>query len=127
MEHIAAAATGKSIGTIEGEGPFGSIGKSVSGTSALVSVTGAISAIIGFMTVCAAIWFLFQFVIGGFSWITAGGDKTKLNEARDRITNAFIGLIIVVAGWGILALASQFFGWDLTLGNPGEIIEKIKF
>lgn len=113
----------------EGLGPFGTIGQSISpgsGSEALERVTGAISAIIGFMTVCAAIWFLFQFVIGGISWISAGGDKTKLQQARDRITNACIGLIIVVAGWAILALAGQFFGWSEIL-LPSTIIDKMRF
>lgn len=118
------------LGNIGGEGlgPFGNIGKGLSGTgvgggtTALEKVTGAISSVIGIMTVAAGIWFLFQFLIGGFFWMSSGGDKAKLHEARERITNAFIGLLIVVAGWSILALAGQFFGYDIVIGNPAEII-----
>ncbi|MBI4062644.1 hypothetical protein HY410_01865 [Candidatus Gottesmanbacteria bacterium] len=117
------------LGTIGGEGfgPFGNIeglsGTGVGGgTTALIKVTGAISSVIGIMTVAAGIWFLFQFLIGGFFWMSSAGDKTKLHEARERITNAFVGLLIVVAGWSILALAGQFFGFDIVIGNPAEII-----
>jgi hypothetical protein len=56
----------------------------------------------------------FLFVImGGFTWITAGGDKTKLEKARDEITHAIIGLIVVGASYAIALLISNFFGLDL--------------
>lgn len=106
-----------------GLGPFG-IG-SFTGTSAMTKLTGAISAIIGFLTIVAAIWFLIQVLLGGISWITAGGDKAKLTEAREKITNAFIGLIIVVASWAVLALVGQFFGWTTILSpDVSKIIFK---
>lgn len=113
-------------GTIGGKGlgPFGE--KSFTGESALVSITSAVSSIIGVMTVAAAIWFIFQFLIGGFYWITSGGDKQKLHEARERITNAFIGLIIVIAGWAVLALAGQFFGYDIVIKDPGTVIKQLQ-
>ena len=112
------------LGTIGGEGlgPFGNI--QFNGVTALTAVVDTISSIIGIMTVAASIWFLLQFVIGGFFWITSGGDKTKLHEARERITNAFIGLIIVVAGWAILSLAGQFFGYNILI-DPKEVIEQL--
>lgn len=121
------AADPANLGTIGGEGlgPFGK--QQFIGQSSLEAVTRAISGIIGFMTVAAAIWFFFQLIIGGIGWMTAAGEKNKLNEARDRITNAFIGLIIVVAGWAILSLAGQFFGWDITLSNTKTILDQIKF
>ncbi|MBI5614570.1 hypothetical protein HY947_06605 [Candidatus Gottesmanbacteria bacterium] len=114
-----------------GLGPWGDIGKSIGrgdvagGTTALVAVTKSLSSIIGFMTIAAGVWFIFQFIIGGFYWITSGGDKNKLHEARERITNAAIGLLIVVAGWAILSLASLFTGVDLIISNPGKIIEQL--
>jgi hypothetical protein len=49
----------------------------------------------------AALFFFIQFIIGGFSWIAAGGDQKALDSARSRLTNAVIGLLIVVAAFGI--------------------------
>lgn len=114
------------LGTISGDalGPFGNIDIS-SPKAGLAGVTGTVSAIIGVMTAGAVIWFLIQFLVGGLFWITSAGDKAKLHEARERITNAFIGLLIVVIGWGILALAGQFLGFEEIL-LPESIIEKIK-
>jgi len=121
MEKILAAGT--PLGNIGGEG----LGPFANKTgNPIQSITSAISGVIGFLTVLAVIWFLIQFLIGGISWISSAGDKTKLTEARDRLSNAFIGLLVVVAGWAILALAGQFFGWSDIL-NPTGMLEKIKF
>ncbi|KKR02827.1 MAG: hypothetical protein UT26_C0018G0007 [Microgenomates group bacterium GW2011_GWC1_39_12] len=108
----------------EGLGPFGNT--TFTPTSAMDKLTGALSAVIGLMTIVAAFWFFITFITGGISWITAGGDKTKLTQARDKLTNAFVGLVIVVAGWAVLALAGQFFGWESIL-LPSSVIEKIRF
>lgn len=119
------AQNAENLGPIGGEG-LGTLGKTPYGTggeTALAKVTGTVSAVIGFMTVAAAVWFFIMFTIGGFHWITSGGDKTKLHEARERITNAFIGLLIVIAGWSILALAGQFFGYDIVVSSPGDVID----
>ncbi|MFZ5845725.1 MAG: hypothetical protein ACOY0S_04705 [Patescibacteria group bacterium] len=109
----------------EGLGPFAKA--DFTPTGSLQAITRAISSVIGIMTIAAAIWFIFQFTIGGFSWITAGGDKGKLEEAQRRLNNAFIGLVVVVAGWAILALAGQFFGYDIIISDPGRLIEQLRF
>lgn len=63
--------------------------------------------------------FIFSFILaffflltGGISWITAGGDKGQLETARNKITHALVGLIIVGAGWAIFTLVGQFLGLD---------------
>jgi len=121
MEKIFAAGT--SLGNIGGEG-LGPFAKNTSNPAQ--TLTTAISGIIGFLTILATIWFLIQFLLGGIAWISAAGDKNKLTEARDKLSNAFIGLIIVVAGWAVLAIAGQFFGWTDIL-SPASLLEKIKF
>lgn len=113
------------LGTIGGPGlgPFGQIQQDAE--AGLLGITKIVSSIIGIITIAAGIWFIFQFLVGGFNWITSGGDKSKLQQARDRLTNAFIGLIIVVGGWAILALADQFFGTDFLLREPGTLIQNL--
>ena len=39
---------------------------------------------------------------GGIEWITSGGDKSKTEKARDKITQAVIGLVILVSAVAIL-------------------------
>ena len=51
---------------------------------------------------------------GGITWIMAGGDKGKLEEARAKITNGIIGLAVVASSWAIYLLVDYFFGIGLT-------------
>jgi len=119
-----------SLGTIggngEGLGPFGNILSK--GDPALAGVTGVVdtvSSIIGVMTTAAAIWFLLNVLFGGYEWMSAGGDTKKIETARSRITNAFIGIVIVVGSWSLLAVTGQFLGFD-TLVNPATFIKNVK-
>jgi|GEM_PF-2416533 len=47
-------------------------------------------------------------VWSGFLFVTAGGDKTKINTARKTLTTTILGLAIVVGAW-ILAVAFNEF------------------
>ena len=111
-----------SLGTIGGSGlgPFGE-----APGDGLTGITKIVSSVIGFMTIAAGIWFLFQFIVGGFKWISAGGDKAKLEAARDKLTNSLIGIIVVVAGWSVLALVGTFLGVDFTVSDPGTLLNSL--
>lgn len=126
------ADTGTPIGNIGGEGlgPFGKSGLfgsgEAGGVNALTKVTGAISAIVGFMTIVGSLWFMFQLLFGGYEWISSAGDTKKLTTARQRIMNGFFGLLIIIAAWIIMAVVGQFFGFDILVGDPGSIIRQLK-
>jgi len=60
--------------------------------------------IAGLLTFLYLVW-------GGIQWLTSGGDKAGLETDRERITNAIIGLILVVASWAIITLISNFLGF----------------
>jgi len=63
---------------------------------------------------------LFVFLVwGGIEWITSGGDKTKVENARNRITNALIGLAIVALAWAVQALITNLFG----LGSISDTLD----
>jgi hypothetical protein len=53
---------------------------------------------------------------GGVEWILSGGDKGKIDGAKQKITQAIIGLAIVASSWAIFQLITYFFGIDI-LGN----------
>lgn len=90
---------------------FGKIGlEGISPRSAPIIFGTIISNIIGFLTVIAGLWFLFQIVISGIRWISAGGDKQKLAEAQGKITNSVIGLTIVVIAIFIVRLIADLLG-----------------
>ncbi len=65
------------------------------------------------IVILAGVIFFFMLVIGGIKWITSGGDKTKTEGARNQITAALVGLVIVFAAWAIVSLIGTVFGVDL--------------
>ncbi|MEI7452387.1 MAG: pilin [Candidatus Falkowbacteria bacterium] len=40
-------------------------------------------------------------IFSGYQWMTAGGDEKVIDTAKSRMSNAVIGLVIVLAAWGI--------------------------
>lgn len=54
-------------------------------------------------------------VWGGVEMITSGGDKTHVENAQKRISNAVIGLAIVTASWAIWTIVKAFFGLEAVL------------
>jgi hypothetical protein len=82
-----------------------------------------ISNVIGILTTLAGLFFILNFFLGAVGWITAGDDTGKAEKARTRIMNAVVGLVIVVASYGVIGLIGSMIGIDFI--NIGEILEKI--
>jgi len=62
----------------------------------------------------AALLFL---LMGALAWVTSGGNKENVDKARDKITNAVIGLIVIVAVLAVIVTFEQIiFGNRLCLG-----------
>lgn len=76
-----------------------------------------ISGAIGMALIAAALAAFFYLILGGFQWITSGGDKAGTEAAREKITAAFIGLAIVVTAWAIMRLIEVFFGLSIISGE----------
>lgn len=53
--------------------------------------------ILGFLGIIAVVIIL----LGGFKWMTAGGNEDKVGEAKKLITAGIIGLVIIVAAFAI--------------------------
>ncbi|MDP3955107.1 MAG: hypothetical protein Q8Q15_01960 [bacterium] len=108
-----------------GDKPFKGIGplSDFAGIDALFLFGRVISVIIGVLTVAAGLWFIFQFLIGAFGWLTSGGDKAQLEGARKRLANSIIGLVIVVAAIFIIDLIGNLLGLDIL--NPAGTIHNI--
>jgi hypothetical protein len=67
--------------------------------------------ILRIVMVIAALLVFFYLVLGGIEYITSGGEKGKTEAARNKITSAVIGLIILAASYAILTLALNFLGF----------------
>ncbi|KKU82966.1 MAG: hypothetical protein UY10_C0018G0005 [Microgenomates group bacterium GW2011_GWA2_47_8] len=80
------------------------------GGTALGSIIGGI---VGMLFIAGFLLAFLTLLMGALNWITAGGDKTKLEAARNQITNAIVGVIIVGAAYAITSLLANFFGFNL--------------
>lgn len=81
-----------------------------------ITVPGLISGGISLILIIAALVFFFMFVIGGIRWITSGGDKAQTEGARNQITAAIVGLVVVFSAWAIMSLIKVLFGVNILGG-----------
>ncbi len=78
--------------------------------AAFASDIGALfNSILTFVFVIAALLVFFYLIWGGIDWITSGGDKGQTEKARNKITAAIVGLIVLLASFAILQLVLRFF------------------
>lgn len=93
--------------TLQGVGPF-------------------ITNILRLMFVAAGIYALFNFILAGYEYISAGGDSKKLDKAWSRIWQSLMGLIIIVASFalaslfGFLIFGRADFILNPTIYGPGD-------
>lgn len=73
----------------------------------LANVVSAIIALAG-------VGFFVMLLIGGFNFLFSMGDAKKLEAAQHTITNAVIGLVVIVAGYLILRTIEVFTGVPVT-------------
>ncbi len=63
---------------------------------------------------------LLYLVMGGLEWLNSGGDPEKLKNAQDRITNAVIGMTVLVLTVAIADFLGKVLGINiLRLEIPG--------
>ena len=72
-----------------------------------------IGAIVTFLLIAVAIIALFFLIYGGLRWVTSGGDKGKVDEARKTVIAAIVGLVIAFLAFFILQVVLGFFGLSL--------------
>jgi len=94
--------------TLNGIGPYSAPGSAAPGIFA-----GILSTIIGIMTLIAGIWFVFTLLIGAIQWISAGGNKASIEEARGKIFMGIIGLTITISAIFIADFIGSILGLDI--------------
>ncbi len=76
-----------------------------------------IRGIIQFVLIVAFIIAFVMLLIGGIRWILAGGDEKSVEKARNTITAALIGLVIILVAFALIRLVEQFFGVTIISGS----------
>lgn len=65
----------------------------------------------------AGVLLFIMLIIGGFKYLTAGGDPKKAEAARNTLTYAIAGLVLVILAWFILLFIEKFTGVKVTQFN----------
>ncbi len=94
------------------------IDNQVTGFFRFTDLGSLVSAMVSAVIVVAALASLLYLIQGGLNWITSGGDKGKLETAQKHITNAIIGLVIIVASFAIFLTVKSFLGLDQAITTP---------
>ncbi len=76
-------------------------------------IAALLKTIIGVALLVGVVVFFFSFLIGAVKWITAGGDKGKLEDAKNQIQNSLIGLLILFSIFAVLSLVQVVFNVSL--------------
>lgn len=77
---------------------------------------------VGLAFVIGAIVFFFIMIIGAIQWTSSGGDKTALEGARGKITNAIVGIVILFSLFALLKIIESFFGIDILTLDIGPLV-----
>jgi len=73
--------------------------------------------VVGYALGFAGIVLFILLIIGGFKYITSGGDPKAVEGARKTLTSAIAGLIIILLSYLILLLITNITGVDVTNFN----------
>ncbi len=84
-----------------------------------VSLGSIIARVIQVALGLLSIIFLALTLVAGFRWMTAGGNEEEIKKAQSSIRSALIGLIIVLAAWGIVYFVFTYLPFNGgTLSGP---------
>ena len=62
----------------------------------------------------AGLVFFIMLIVGGFKFLTSGGDPKKVAASSTTLTQAVIGIVGVILAWFILLFIKNFTGIDVT-------------
>lgn len=68
--------------------------------------------VITFATYIAGVALLAYLIFGGISWIVAGGNEDQVAKAQKMISNAVIGIVIVVAAIMVTQILGGVLGFE---------------
>ena len=91
---------------------------SIQKTGSLTDVVGrVINIVLGFLGLIA----LILFIVGGFQWMTSGGNEEKTAGAKKLMVSAVIGLAIILGAAVISTFAFNAIGRSLGDSSAGDL------
>lgn len=78
---------------------------------------GLLTTLVPNIFILAGLLTFFYLIFGGFKYMTAGGDEKAVTSAKNMITNAAVGLIIIFCAWWIMHIIEIVIGVSI-FGTP---------
>ncbi len=75
------------------------------------TIAQILNVLLGFLGIIAVVIIL----LGGFKWMTAGGEEEKVGEAKKLISAGIVGLIVILSAYAI----ARFVITNLTTATAG--------
>lgn len=72
-------------------------------------IGASIGKLVGFAFIVASIIALVYLIYGGIKWMVSGGDKSAVEEARNHVVSALLGLVIVFLSYFVINFLLAFF------------------
>lgn len=114
LASFALAAAGDATETLQGldaaASKVGAYSKQTGSTDARTIILDRVGGFVGLALSFVGIVFLILIIWAGIQWMTAQGNSSQVDKAKDLMINAVIGLIIVSAAYSI----TIFFGQQFT-------------
>ena len=100
VSDASAAVTSKGLNTPDAS----SVGYEGTETDLVKIVETIVKWVVGFIVLMS----IFMFAYGGLTYITAGGDESKVETAKKALTSALFGLMIAALSFAIVTLIINF-------------------
>jgi hypothetical protein len=93
----------------------------------MACVDDIVMVILNIIVRLAGIAAFIMLIVGGFQYMTAGGDPKRTQAAGSTITYAIFGLVAVIAAWFIMVFIEKFTGipvtkFELPFVTPGDSV-----
>lgn len=102
------------VGKVIPPSPIQALGAGGTGISTFLSN------IVTLIYIIASVVFVFMILWGALQWISSGGDKEQLDNAKKRITQAIIGIILFAVAFAILRAFDTFTGFTFFIPKGVE-------
>jgi len=77
-------------------------------------ISSTVRTIFNTVIIVAGVAFVVLFLVGGIQYLTASGNEETSGKARKILLDAIIGLVIVLAAWGVGS-------WIISLLSGGQV------
>jgi len=92
------------------------VGQQVYGNATPPDIKVTIGKVVQILLGFIGILFVVLIIVGGFRWMTSGGNEQKIDEAKRLITNATIGLVVIVLAYSIAFSVTKW----LSIATSGD-------